>query len=111
KRGWNECPSPSLPAGEIERFVVDQIQGLGRDPAVVRDTVAQVRQQVDLLVQRLTTERSGLMRQAGAEYAELERLAGGGPEAEPRLADAHARIYMAERRIRELDEELATLRG
>ena len=26
KRGWHKCPSPSIPAGEIERFVVDQIK-------------------------------------------------------------------------------------
>src|ERR1019366_9125504 len=26
KRGWNTCPSKSIPAGEIERFVVQQIR-------------------------------------------------------------------------------------
>lgn len=25
QRGWAVCPSPSVPAGEIERFVVEQI--------------------------------------------------------------------------------------
>jgi hypothetical protein len=29
KRGWSECPSPSVPTGEIERFVVEQIRTIG----------------------------------------------------------------------------------
>jgi site-specific DNA recombinase len=28
KRGWKTCPAPSVPAGEIERLVTEQIQGL-----------------------------------------------------------------------------------
>ena len=38
KRGWKSCPAPSVPAGEMERFVVDQIKAIGRDPAVVAAT-------------------------------------------------------------------------
>jgi site-specific DNA recombinase len=30
QRGRHTCPSPSVPAGEIERFVVDQIRAIGR---------------------------------------------------------------------------------
>jgi site-specific DNA recombinase len=41
KRGWHNCPSRSVPAGELEQFVVDQIRGIGRDPDVIRATVAQ----------------------------------------------------------------------
>jgi site-specific DNA recombinase len=31
KRGWSVCPSPSVPAGEIEQFVVEEIRAIGRD--------------------------------------------------------------------------------
>src|SRR3990172_7679372 len=31
-QGWHACPSPSVPAGEIERFVVEQLRCLGEDP-------------------------------------------------------------------------------
>jgi site-specific DNA recombinase len=34
KQGWSACPSQSVPAPEIERFVIDQIRGLGTDTAV-----------------------------------------------------------------------------
>ena len=33
KRGRHTCPAPSLPAAEIERFVLDQLQALGHQPA------------------------------------------------------------------------------
>jgi len=38
QRGWHTCPSPSLPAGAIERCVVDEIKCIGRDPAVLAAT-------------------------------------------------------------------------
>ena len=43
QRGWDTCPSPSLPAGEIEQFVVEQIKCMGRDPALVAATLAEAR--------------------------------------------------------------------
>ncbi len=33
KRGWAACPSPSVPAAEVERFVVDEIVALSRQYA------------------------------------------------------------------------------
>lgn len=31
KRGWDTCPAPSLPAAELEQFIVDQIRAIGQD--------------------------------------------------------------------------------
>jgi hypothetical protein len=33
KRGWKTCPAPSVPAGEVERLVTEQIQGLSAGSA------------------------------------------------------------------------------
>jgi site-specific DNA recombinase len=33
KRGRHTCPAPSLPAAEIERFVLDRLQAVGHQPA------------------------------------------------------------------------------
>ena len=41
KRGWRTCPSKSLPAVEIERFVLEQIHALGNDPNLLRKALAQ----------------------------------------------------------------------
>jgi hypothetical protein len=40
KRGWNTCPSKSVPAGQIEAFVVEQIRAIAKDPALVKATCA-----------------------------------------------------------------------
>ena len=40
KRGWHTCPSKSIPAGAIERFVVEQIRCMGNDPVLLNDTIA-----------------------------------------------------------------------
>ena len=32
KQGWHTCPSPSVPAAELERFVVDELRTIARDP-------------------------------------------------------------------------------
>jgi len=34
KRGWDQCPSKSIPAGQIEAFVVQQISVIAADPAL-----------------------------------------------------------------------------
>ena len=54
KRGWQSCPSQSIPAGEIERFVVEQIKGIGRDPRLVAETVRQAHAQVKDRVEELS---------------------------------------------------------
>ncbi len=39
KQGWSSCPGPSLPAGELEKFVVDQIRTIGKDPRLIADVI------------------------------------------------------------------------
>lgn len=109
--GWKECPSPSIPAGEIERFVVDQIKCIGRDPSVIRETLAQVRRQTELGIERLTDENTALVRQVRQDYAELGKLAAATVHGDPRLVEAHERIHLAERRVSEIEDELAVLKG
>jgi site-specific DNA recombinase len=46
RRGWASCPSKSVPATEIERFVVDRIRVIGQDPDLVSRTVEEARKQL-----------------------------------------------------------------
>ena len=55
----------SVPAGEIERFVVDQLRGIGTDPAFVRETLARAGERIDENVSALEAELRGLERDAG----------------------------------------------
>jgi site-specific DNA recombinase len=109
QRGWQACPSPSVPAGEMERFVVDQIKCIGRDPLVIKETLAQARNQAENQSQLLTAERTGLWGGLRDDHAELGRLAADSRPGDPRLADAHDRIRHAERRVTQIVDELATL--
>ena len=112
KRGWETCPSPSLPAGEIERVVVDQIRGIGRDPDVVAQTVRQVRQQMGVAIGALRRERVELDRSLRRHDGELRRIAGGRLSADERLArltEVQDHIRSAQRRIADIDAELVGL--
>jgi site-specific DNA recombinase len=40
RRGWRTCPSKSLPAVEIERFVLEKIHALGNDHNLLRKVLA-----------------------------------------------------------------------
>ena len=42
RRGAGECPVRSVPAAELERFVVDRIRDIGRDPALLQETLAAI---------------------------------------------------------------------
>jgi site-specific DNA recombinase len=74
--GRKTCPSPSVPADEIEQFVVDQIKAIGRDPALVAATLAESRRLANEAIQRLKREKAALERQRRADGAELAELAG-----------------------------------
>ncbi|MFN3151816.1 recombinase family protein [Bremerella sp.] len=111
KQGWEKCPAPSLPAAEVERFVVDQIKGVGRDTAVVRETLAQVRRQRDDAIERLSDEQDALKRQIVEDTADLGRLAAIAGEDNPRLVETQDRIQHAERRLTEIKDELVQLAG
>ena len=113
QRGWSECPSPSVPAGEIERFVVEQIKCIGRDPAVIAETVRQVCQQTEGGIERLNHERKALHQQLRDDNARLQVASAVANDVErvSNLAETQERIRSAERRLTEIDNELITLNG
>ena len=60
KNGWQACPSPSVPAGEIERVVIDEIKCIGRDPALIKETMAEARRQAESQIAQLKAECTAL---------------------------------------------------
>jgi site-specific DNA recombinase len=114
KWGWNTCPSKSIPAAEIERFVVDQIKCIGRDPALLNETLAAARTQARAGIADLEAERRGLARELGRWNAEVAKLAvqpahNANGTVVSRLADLHERIRDAERRTTEINEQVIAL--
>jgi site-specific DNA recombinase len=104
-RGRDSCPSKSIPAGEIEPFVVEQIRCIGRDERLVAETVRQAQRQTDASIKQLATEQAALMRELKRHHAELQQVAGD-PAKVAHVADLHERIRTAERRASEVAIEV-----
>jgi site-specific DNA recombinase len=108
KRGWQTCPSKSIPAAPLEQLVIAQIQRLGRDPQVLQQVLAQVRQEDDARRAELETERVALEQDLLRGQGEARRLlaeVGTGQSngrAVSRLADLQERLGQLEQRLARL---------
>jgi site-specific DNA recombinase len=114
KRGWHTCPSKSIPAGELERFVVDQLRGIGTDPALVRETLIRACARVDEERTTLQAEQVSLERDAKRWHAEVRMLVDevgrdGSPTALQRLAEVQERLRTVEGRATQIQNQLAAL--
>nr|BDD45921.1 resolvase [Pseudomonadaceae bacterium] len=112
KHGWRECPAPSIPAGELERFVVAQIRAVGREPAIVDKTVAAVRSRTEAEAKRLRRERGALRRKLSDLNAKLGQLATAALPDDVRLgrlAEMQEVLRLTQRRMAAVDSEVAGL--
>lgn len=105
KRGWQACPTKSVPAGDLERFVVQEIKCIGRDPTVVASTFAAANAAVRGRLTEIDHERTILSRELRRHHAAVKRT---GDAAH--LGDLHQQIHAANRRVAALGDEEAALR-
>lgn len=98
KRGGEKCPAKSIPAPEIERFVVDQILRVGQTPELINATVAQAQVQVRKQLADLDVEQRSLDRDLAHWTTEIRTVdADVGPnrgdsEVVARLSDLRERV-------------------
>ncbi len=118
KRGWKTCPSKSLPAGEIEQFVVRRIRDIGKDPALLQDTLEAVARERERSLeslraderrlkgemQRLRNEERGLITNAAQDGLAGSVLA-------DRLAEIQERMQHLGRRHAEMREQILAMEG
>src|SRR6516164_8430111 len=115
KRGWQNCPSQSIPAGPIEQLVIEQIQRLGRDPGVLEEMLTTVRQEDEARVAQWQGERVGLERDLLHGQGEVRKLlaeVGSGTSsngAVTRLAELQARLAQVEQRLARLRGQMEAL--
>ncbi len=108
KRGWQTCPSKSIPAAQIEQVVIGQIQQMGRDPQVLHDVLEQVRRQDEGRLAEWEAERSGLERDLLSGQGQVRKLLAeiGGGESRggvvSRLAQLQDQLGQVEQRIARL---------
>jgi site-specific DNA recombinase len=115
KKGWRTCPAQSIPACEIERFVIDQIKGLGQDPSLVQ-AITQTRSRERSQTTQWEAERRSLEQEITRWQEEvrkvLEHIQPGevGTPAVSRLADLQERIRNAQRRAKTIEAHMIALR-
>lgn len=113
KKGRRNCPTGSLPAGEIERTVVDQIRCIGQDADLLNETLRQARYQTEAAIERLTDEQRIIKRGLARCHAEIRRAATTEPATSTnagRIADLTDQISQCERRLTEIDSQIAELK-
>ncbi|HOQ48112.1 MAG TPA: recombinase family protein [Bryobacteraceae bacterium] len=115
KRGPGTCPTGSIPAGQIEEFVVEQIKCIGRDPRLVAATVRQLQAQASRGTEELAAEEARLQRELGDYDLQLHTVVmqpsteGDIERTTARLADLQERIAVAQRRLVEVRERAERL--
>ena len=112
KRGWHTCPSKSIPAAEIEALVVEQVQEVGRDPALLRSVLEQARQQGAGQTAELEAEGRALEHDLGRWQGELHLLSGQLRPGEDngalvaRLAELQERVALVAGRVQKVREQI-----
>jgi site-specific DNA recombinase len=112
KRGWQTCPSKSIPAAQIEQLVVEQIRCIGRDPQLLHEVLAQARQQDEARTAELAAEQRGLEQDLARWHGEVRQLSAQIRPGEDngaliaRLADLHERIGHVDARVRHVRTQI-----
>src|SRR5262249_2327461 len=111
KRGRDACRSNSLPAEQIERFVVEQIRCIGKDPTLVSAAIEKVRRQHDETVAALQCDLRVVERDMARLNGEIRRASSGAKKDASHLADLHDQLRAAEQRQSELVASIEQTNG
>lgn len=77
KAGWDTCPTKSLPAAEVERFVIDRIRCIGRDSDLITETLNAASGQIHQGFVKLEDEYRSTQLELKRLAAEVTKLVGG----------------------------------
>ncbi|WP_458789213.1 recombinase family protein [Adonisia turfae] len=113
KEGWSKCPGPSLPAEELESFVIGELRTLGEDNELVRDAVLAAQATLRERLVSLENDRDALGVEQDAARTELRDIVAEGRDRNGSAAVAaelRERIRDLDARSRRLDARLAAMR-
>ena len=111
QRGWDACPSKSLPAQRVEDSIVERIRSLGSDSRIAAETARKVHEQIEASTRETRVELKTAEKDLNRYQRELVMVAampGNGLRTD-RMADLQERIQTTEQRIAELRNDLDTL--
>jgi site-specific DNA recombinase len=109
KKGWSTCASKSIPAGQIEKFVTEQVRRVGRDPAVLEATLRQVRQQGQKAILEATSAQRAAERELARHGTAVKRaVAAGDADALVRLNE---QVRLTEQKVIKAKGEVEKLKA
>ncbi|MBL8825188.1 MAG: recombinase zinc beta ribbon domain-containing protein, partial [Planctomycetia bacterium] len=115
KQGWEKCSSKSVPAGQMEQFVLERIQGIGSDPSLQAEVLAIIHQHHEEHRQTLKSEQALLERELKRWQQEARNLVGQIKAGEvntlvtSRLAEVQERIAHETPQLAQIRDELERL--
>lgn len=108
-RGWHTCSTPSVPAQEIERFVLDEIRAVGRDRGLLDDTVQLAKAEHERALAELKVEQRSLGRELARTNEHLARLATESPQASDQMLALQQQMTQTEQRLSDIRARIITL--
>ena len=109
KNGAGSCQTASLPAVEMEKYVIDLVRERADSPDVIAATVHKAEEEAAERVKALRAERTGLRRERGRIESTIDRLLE--VDDGDRLARAREEARTQDRRLDEVTAEIETLRN
>jgi site-specific DNA recombinase len=113
KHGPGSCPVGAVPAGEIERAVIEQLRAVFEAPEVVAATVRAAREQRETRLEEVTHQHTAATVALAALREEAQRLMSGalGNSAlvAGRLAELTAQVEEQERAVTQADQDIQAL--
>ncbi len=117
KQGRSACPTPTLPAGDVEAAVINEIKRLAQDPALIDQVFAEALEQAKQNRELLEMDRTRLLRQREQREEAIKRLVSSleSPEGQSpavigqRIGERQAEIAQLNLRLQDVEQELNTL--
>jgi site-specific DNA recombinase len=112
KRGRQACKHPSLPAGEIEAAVVDQVRVISRDNRLRDEITRQAMEATQQGKKELESQQTQLTRQLTRDHSEVQQLV---LDQQPnhsiiyRLSDIQQRIDQTQQQLAKVNRQLLEL--
>lgn len=111
KNGHDVCPVGTLPAGEIEQVVIEEVRGLAKDEALLAQVLHDAQAAIEAELVAVRRDRDDLRRERKRHHDELQQLVISGKTTSEtaRIADLHERLSTADQRLPDLESRIAEL--
>jgi site-specific DNA recombinase len=105
KQGYDSCPSPSIPAKQIESFVVEELRVFASDDELIRDIYERCHEQNREDIDAQCREADSIAKFLKEDHAEIAHLlaTSAGPDL---IESTQARIDKNETRLKELRDAI-----